>query len=413
MTTKDQFPFCYVASFKIDNMMSRQEGHSIIENLAKVLEDTMTFQNFEVKHPAESGYVNAFYVPQSLSLHFTLDAPISLIEQSQLLDSWQKIMQAAKKLPAGKSLLEIPVSAREKIDIDFKQINQLVISDSQMKAVDLELQKILNKLRSQSTTAAIRTHAENEMSDLTQRKKFWTSSFASSSNQKATQKPTSLQDLIGVVDQYKGLVGKEGWYSWQLPQLSDLHLLTEETHFFVDKVQSVMQELVEGYSFQADNKNMVEYDISLPCQQFQKEWHQLFSNSLNPQLIQFIHQEAQESGQVWSELISLPVEKGTQLEIKLMQESIKRLRNLSWVTKKSQDKLLVYVDDEKQRWIGAKWMNQPLSSMISLPYSLCIPLEGIYQLRKNKCDPSTEEHLRSIQESAQTEFASYFQQYRS
>src|ERR1700722_16167533 len=83
---------CYVVSFQVHNLEKKNDVESLLENLNKHLQDSNFLINF-ASEPKDPDYFKAVYVPNSLSLHFSLDAPLHFEKQKDLLRAWHVLVE--------------------------------------------------------------------------------------------------------------------------------------------------------------------------------------------------------------------------------------------------------------------------------------------------------------------------------
>ena len=370
------FPHRYVASFQIHGLTPKDYSSKQILDLERLFADRLLFQNLDHPNPSDPYYLDAKYVPQSLSLHFQLDAPLGLKEMALLLQTWGRIIAT---LPADSiTMLQIPQTIDEKINQEIRDLSYFMKNPTKKKELEAELRKLLEKLRA----------APDVVSSSKLKSIVWFENERASSH------------LSQSIDQARHLLSSEDLLHWKTPDLSQYESLKKETDFVAEKISTFKGDVLQGYNQIASES--LDCDISQPCWSLYGKWKHLLAYSLTPDLLSLIHHKAAQSSKVWADLIGMKPELGQELEERLMKETIYKLRQLN-----DSGNILMFVNEMTGRCFAAKKAKDPMSAAIPLPYSIQLPLKDVYVMRKGKWEESASE-LEAMERVAQEDFAVSF-----
>lgn len=181
--------------------------------------------------------------------------------------------------------------------------------------------------------------------------------------------------------------------NWQFPKNDDISQIIEETSFVEEKINE-LQNINEIQS--------VNYDVSDPCNKLTSIWNNLFRQSFSIQLENEIQERAKYSSVIWQQISQTDSSVLTNLETTAMKNGIVELRKL--FAKKTSSQPIFVAIDEGNRCFAAWNPNNEEKGIITLPYSLALPLEGILPLQLSRLSPVFQEQLESYRDAAIEQF---------
>ena len=306
---------------------------------------------------ASDDYLNAQVIPNTLSLQFLLDAPVSLEEQKQLLEVWYT---AAKSLPTTSESFHTP---DQLIKQQVQQLEFALDNPHSLKQVQAALSKLLSEVQ----TIKVQSESEGEQEEIILLEDF--------KNNLQNNRSLFKNQLFAETLKQKAETNKERF--WMFPNFQEESKYLEEA----SESLSIMQEILAEYVKDYPNPKLPKIEFGSVLQSLESNLETVSDSSLLPSTQYCFDRQIEKSLRFWKQTVDVNLADIKQVEEKALRTTLSQMRKV-WLDmklnkKNPREKVVVYLNTQERCVATHRQSDIHLQQLQLLPLSLPLPLDQV------------------------------------